>query len=429
MLRRAAGLPDPLVGLLPHARRALGLGLHERPEAVRQALGLRRVEQDRVEHRAEDVVLPLIERAVADPHRLRARIAGEVVERRLRQLPAAVDPVHDLQRAVVGRLDVGDELHELVGLPVEPEPVEGLEGERRVAHPRVPVVPVALAARGLGQRGGRRRHGGARRHVGEALDHERRALDRIAPAVVGDPRPAEPAAPEPRRRREPRLGLVDVLRGRELLGPRQRAERAVARFQHVAAAHPVALDPECEVRLEADGRGLPGHARVCRMAAAVDERPGGRLAAVVEGRFADELDLDAALDALDCAHQHVVGVVVGRRPRVGRDPVLVLGRPEGERVADDDPAVRASSTSSRAPSSPARRSWRSGGGARTARTGTCPPRGRAGCRTGSARQRRARTASRPSRRARRARRCGSRRRTRSPRSAGTATARQRSAGL
>ncbi len=41
-----------------------------------------------------------------------------------------------------------------------------------------------------------------------------------------------------------------------------------------------------------------------------------RLAAVVEDRLADDLDLNAALDALDHAHQHVVGVVVGRRPRV-----------------------------------------------------------------------------------------------------------------
>ncbi len=208
MLRRAAGLPDPLVGLLPDARRALGLRLHDRPEAGRQALGLPRVEQDRVEHGAEDVVLALVVRAVADPHRLRARVAGEVVERRLGQLPPAVDPVHDLQRAVVGRLDVGDELHELVGLPVEAEPVQGLQGERRVAHPRVAVVPVALAAGGLGERGRRRGHGGAGRHVGEALDHERRALDRVAPAVVGDPRSVEPAAPvAPRRgehRRRPR---------------------------------------------------------------------------------------------------------------------------------------------------------------------------------------------------------------------------------
>jgi hypothetical protein len=36
------------------------------------------VEQDRVEHGAEDVVLALIERAVADPHRPGARVSGQV---------------------------------------------------------------------------------------------------------------------------------------------------------------------------------------------------------------------------------------------------------------------------------------------------------------------------------------------------------------
>ena len=44
--------------------------------------------------------------------------------------------------AVVISLQIGDELHELVCLPVEVEVVERLEGERRVANPRVPVVPL-----------------------------------------------------------------------------------------------------------------------------------------------------------------------------------------------------------------------------------------------------------------------------------------------
>ena len=53
---------------------------------------------------------------------------------------------------------------------------------------RVPVVPVALAARRLGQRGRQRRHRRPRRHVGQALDRQRRALDRLAPVVIGHAR-------------------------------------------------------------------------------------------------------------------------------------------------------------------------------------------------------------------------------------------------
>ena len=99
-------------------------------------------------------------------------------QRRLGQVAAAVDPVHDLERAVLVGLEVGDELHELVGLPVEVEEVQRLERERRVAHPAVAVVPVALAAGGLGQRRRERGHRRTGGHVGEALDRERRALDR-----------------------------------------------------------------------------------------------------------------------------------------------------------------------------------------------------------------------------------------------------------
>ena len=221
MLRRPAGLPDPLVGLAPDLRGALGLRLDDRPQPLRQPLALAGVEQDRVEHRAEDVVLALVVGAVADPHGACAGVAREVVEGRLRQVTATVDPVHDLQRAVAVRLEVGDELHELVGFPVEVQPVQRLQREGRVAHPRVAVVPVALAARRLGERG---REGGDRRagrHVGQALDRERRALDRVAPAMVGDPGAPEPAAPEARRRGHPLLGLLDGPRAGEPLGPGQ----------------------------------------------------------------------------------------------------------------------------------------------------------------------------------------------------------------
>ena len=425
MLRLAAGLPDALVGLAPDGGRALGLRLDDRPETPRQALAVPGVEQDRVERGAEDVVLALVEGAVADPHGLGAGVAREVVPRGLGQVAPAVDPVHDLQGAVLGRLDVGDELHVLVGFPVQVEPVQRLEREGAVADPRVAVVPVALAAGGLGQRGRQRGDGRAGRHVGEALDRERRALDRVPPAVVRDPRPLQPGAPEADRRGELRLRLLDVLRRGELLGPRERAVGAVAGLEHVPRADAVALGAEREVGLEADR--LAGSARVGCVAAAVDHRPLRRRPAVVEGRLADELDLDAALEALDRADEHVIGVVVRRRPCVRGDRVLVLARAHRQRVADDDPAVR------RLPGrledvrprhvgargrvvDPERRE------AEEARLA-----GRAGCRTRSASRSSACRASRSLRPPRRAPPCGSSRGRRSRRSAGTGTVPPRSA--
>ena len=195
MLGLAAGLPDALIGALPDARGALGLRLDDRPQPPRQPLAAPRMEQDRVQHRAEDVVLALVEGAVADPNRTGSGVAGELVPRGLGEVAAAVDPVHDLQRPVLVGLEVGHELHELVGLPVQVEVMQRLQRERRVAHPGEAVVPVALAARRLGQRGrqrGDRRAGG---HVGQTLDRQRRTLDRLAPAMVdrGETGPARRA--------------------------------------------------------------------------------------------------------------------------------------------------------------------------------------------------------------------------------------------
>ena len=122
--------------------------------------------------------------------------------------------------------------------------MQRLQRERRVAHPAEPVVPVALAARRLGQRRRRRRHRRPRRHVGQALDRQRRALNRLAPAMIGQPRIREPVAPEPRRRRQPRVGLVHGLRRVQLLGPRQRAVDLLALAQRVPRPDPVPLDAQ-----------------------------------------------------------------------------------------------------------------------------------------------------------------------------------------
>ena len=265
MLRLAARLPDPLVRLAPDLRRALRLTLDDRPEPPRQALALLRVQQDRVEDGAEDVVLALVERAVADAHGPRARVAGQLVARRLRQVAAAVDPVHDLQRPVLGRLDVGDELHELVGLPVEVEVVQRLEGEGRVPHPGVAVVPVPLSARSLGQRGRERGHGRPGRHVREALDRERGALDRVAEAVIRDPGAAEPGAPEADRRVHPRPGLVRVLRRDEARFPGQGAVGALAFLEHVPRTDRDSPRSRAQGRSEDERPGLaPLASAACR---------------------------------------------------------------------------------------------------------------------------------------------------------------------
>ena len=219
VLRLAARLPDSLVGLLPDLDRALRLRLDDRPEPAREALAAAGVEQDRVERRPEDVVLALVEGAVADPYRACPHVAGEIVAGRLGEVAASVDSVHDLKRPVLVGLQVGHELHELVRLPVEVQEVERLQREGRVADPGEPVVPVPLAPGGLGQRGGQRCHGRARRHVGEALDRQGRALDRLPEGMVRHPRLGDPPPPVPGGLRHPGVRLVDVVRRHELPRP------------------------------------------------------------------------------------------------------------------------------------------------------------------------------------------------------------------
>ena len=75
-----------------------------------------------------------------------AVVARELFAQTLGEIHPAVDPVHDLQRAVLVTLQVGDELHVLVGLPIEIQEMQCLQRERRVADPSEAVVPVALAA-------------------------------------------------------------------------------------------------------------------------------------------------------------------------------------------------------------------------------------------------------------------------------------------
>ena len=75
MLRLAAGLPDALVGLAPDLCGARRLRLDDRPQRTGQSLASLAVKPHGVEHRAENVVLALVERAVADAHGMRSRIA------------------------------------------------------------------------------------------------------------------------------------------------------------------------------------------------------------------------------------------------------------------------------------------------------------------------------------------------------------------
>ena len=246
MLGLAAHLPDAAVGVAPVVQRGLHLLGQDRPDPLGQVVARLGVEVERVEDRAPHVVLVLVVGAVADADRRGALVAGQVVERLLGQLVLAADAVHDLELRLLALGHVGHEVEEVVGLPVEPQRVEAPEHEGGVADPGVAVVPVALAARGLGQRGGGRGHQRAGGRVGEALERQRAALEVGAPGVVGELAVVEPVLPVVRGPDQAVVGVL-VGRGRRVLGPRQRHEQRVALLHHRPRGGPRALDAHVEV--------------------------------------------------------------------------------------------------------------------------------------------------------------------------------------
>src|SRR5215211_6460544 len=72
----------------------------------------------------------------------------------------------------------------------------------------------------------------------------------------------------------------------------------------------------------------------------IDQCPVPGRPAIVERRFADQLDLHRAVQAADSADQHVIGVVVGRRAGVRRDHVVTLTWTHRQRVPHQDPTGR-----------------------------------------------------------------------------------------
>ena len=233
MLPAAAGLPDPLVRLIPVLAHPLDDPRQIRPGCVRDRRRVLVEEVDGVDQLAVDVELELVGGAVPDPDRGRAHVALEVRQHLLVQLRAAVDPVHDLERPRLA----ADALPEAVGEPVhepgrllgEAEPEQCVEREGGVADPGVAVVPVPPAADLLGQARRRRGDHRARRLVGEQLQHERGAVDGLPPAAPV-PRLREPAAPERDRVLEvpARLVLGERASGRRSRAP-SRARRSRSR--------------------------------------------------------------------------------------------------------------------------------------------------------------------------------------------------------
>ena len=297
---------------------------------------------------AVDVELELVGGAVADPHRRAIRASPRSdpgVSSTRSELPSTrymifsgpeswpACLVHPVPQPAAERgrlLDVA-------------QAQQRVDGERAVPDPGVAVVPVALPADLLGQRGGRRRDQPAGRLIGHQLQRDGRPGDHLPPPA-GVAGPVQPAAPEPRRVVGHPLGFPG----------RDPARRTPHRLQHHAAdfalpqgagpAQPVTgalrRDPRFRQRgpLRRDAVQGQLHALGPEHGAMIGDLQRVRLAAVVEARLDLDREPHHAAHHPDVPHQPVP---VGRRALDDRHEVVHLADPvRGHEPGDQDRGIR-----------------------------------------------------------------------------------------
>ncbi len=289
-LPAAAGLPDALVGLLPVLGEPVQLAGERLPQLEGDRRGELVVEVHRVHELAVDVELELPGGAVADPHGFRVAVAAQVLEDDLVEVGVAVHAVQDVQALVAGGLLTAlfQPVHERGGLVGEPERHERVDGERGVADPRVPVVPVADATELLRQGGGGRRHQCSGGTVDQQFEHERGAVHHLPPAAVVAAA-AQPVLPVGQ-------GTVEQLFG---LAVHQRADRCVPLQDDVRALPHVERERRGDAGAVAGQRdgGTQGEAAdggVEHRALAVDDRHCVGYPPVVEARVTAQRELGPA---------------------------------------------------------------------------------------------------------------------------------------
>ncbi len=368
---RPPDLPDAVVGLVPHPIEVIhdrghhlvglavdGGGIHHiLPDATRHA------GPGRVHHLTEHVELELLAGLVADPNRARSLVAGEPVELDLGETALTADSVHDLE--VAGRAGHGSTQ------PVVPRDrllgvaghEEGLQGEGRIAQPRVAVVPVAHAADPFGQRrrggGGHRTRGG----IGERLERDERAHDVVAPVTgVGAARhPGLPPRLGAAQRRQRVEGQRRIVEGGEP-GQREAEAIALAHAELGDGRQVAALDQHGTVELQrvltrdqreaVAGLGHPRHDRsvveahdqvhvhLDDPAAALDHTE-DRGVLGSHGHEVDDGDGPRRRHVLGLEHERVLAIATGGRRLARRcdEPASVLGFAEqgGEGRARVDP--------------------------------------------------------------------------------------------
>ena len=239
---------------------------------------------------------------------------------------AAVQTIQDVELRLGDRRRLHEPPEQRSRFVVAVQLEQRVDEEARIANPTEAVVPIALAADFLRQRGRRRRHGCARRREDERLEHEGAARHRIAPGTVvaasGDPR-----LPERDRVREPCLQRL-TRRKHERFGirRREREQRTRAALQFEVGAHRVVV--------LGGGAGIPARHRNCagrRDRPAVARVPPRRRRGVVEPRREMPAHRHRAGEPFERPHDlaHRLEASVRQRQRVDHPHRSARGRKGG----------------------------------------------------------------------------------------------------
>jgi hypothetical protein len=181
-----------------------------------------------VHHLPVHVQLDLRGGGVAGPHRAGVLVAGQPAQLQLGQAAFPRRAVHDLQLGRVAGNHAQQPVAPAPGLLAVAGPQQRVQGERGVAQPAVPVVPVAGAAELLGQRGCRRGDDAAGRLVRQRLERDERPHDRITPRPLVAAAPG-PVPPPGLGRRDRRHGVRSAAALGELRMPRQNERHPLTR--------------------------------------------------------------------------------------------------------------------------------------------------------------------------------------------------------
>ena len=135
-------------------------------------------------HLTEHIQLQMFRGGVADAHRAGVLVAAEVVEGVLLEGGVGGDAVDDLGATAVELALLEEPVDVAVGAVDVAEAVEDVDGEGGVAEPGEAVVPVAGAADGLGEAGGRCGDDGAGAGEHHQVEDEEGADNLVAPEAV-----------------------------------------------------------------------------------------------------------------------------------------------------------------------------------------------------------------------------------------------------